>query len=176
KTIAGRWIWGDSVNPTDPDLLLTPEGEGFRLNGLKRFSTGASAGDIVLAAGLVQGGDRDGQVLFVVLDHDREGIAYLGDWDHLGQRLSASGSVRFENVAVAEADILGPLTDEPFATLVTPGIQLAFGNLYLGIAEGALARGLQIVRERKNSWFLSRADLYRDDPFVQRTVRELASQ
>lgn len=176
KTIAGRWIWGDSVNPTDPDLLLTPEGEGFRLNGLKRFSTGASAGDIVLAAGLVQGGDRDGQVLFVVLDHDREGIAYLGDWDHLGQRLSASGSVRFENVAVAEADILGPLTDEPFATLVTPGIQLAFGNLYLGIAEGALARGLQIVRERKNSWFLSRADLYRDDPFVQRTVGELASQ
>ncbi|RQP09500.1 MAG: acyl-CoA dehydrogenase, partial [Microbacteriaceae bacterium] len=43
RTVAGSWVWGDSVNPVDPDLLLTPDGEGWRLNGLKRFSTGASA-------------------------------------------------------------------------------------------------------------------------------------
>ena len=79
KTTEGRWVWGDSVNPTDPDLELTVDGEGYRLNGLKRFSTGASAGDVVLAAALVRGGERDGQVLFVVLDHDRDGIRYLGD-------------------------------------------------------------------------------------------------
>jgi len=176
RTVAGRWVWGDAVNPVDPDLILTPDGEGYRLDGLKRFSTGASAGDIVLAAGLVRGGERDGQVLFVALDHDRAGVAYLGDWDNLGQRLSASGSVRFEGVRVEPGDVLGALSDEPFATLITPGIQLAFGNLYLGIAQGALARGIEIVRERKNSWFLSNVERYRDDPFVQRTVGELASR
>ncbi|MDH6181713.1 alkylation response protein AidB-like acyl-CoA dehydrogenase [Microbacteriaceae bacterium SG_E_30_P1] len=176
RTVEGHWVWGDSVNPVDPDLVLTADGDGYRLNGLKRFSTGASAGDVVLAAALVQGGERDGQVVFAVLDHDRSGITYLGDWDALGQRLSASGSVRFSGVPVAEADILGTLSDDPFANLITPGIQLAFGNIYLGVAEGALARGLELTRARKNAWFLSPAETYRDDPFIQRVVGEFSSQ
>lgn len=175
KTVEGRWIWGDSVNPTDPDLALTPEGGAFRLNGLKRFSTGASAGDVILVNAVVRGGDQDGQILQFVLDHDRDGIDYLGDWDALGQRLSASGSVKFEEVLVEQSDVLGLVGDEPFSSLVTPGIQLAFGNLYLGIAEGALAQGTELVRARKNAWFLSHAESYRDDPFVQRVIGEFVS-
>ncbi|HEV7957002.1 MAG TPA: acyl-CoA dehydrogenase family protein, partial [Marisediminicola sp.] len=27
-SIEGQWVWGDSVNPVDPDLELTPAGEG----------------------------------------------------------------------------------------------------------------------------------------------------
>lgn len=176
RSVAGSWIWGDAVNPVDPNLVLTPEGDSFRLNGLKRFSTGASAGDIVLVAAIVEGGERDGQFLFVALDHDRDGINYLGDWDALGQRLSASGSVRFDGVQVVPADIVGVGTDEPFSSLFTPAIQLAFGNLYLGVAEGALAQGAELVRARANAWFLSSADTYRNDPFVQRTVGEFASK
>jgi alkylation response protein AidB-like acyl-CoA dehydrogenase len=175
RTVSGRWIWGDSVNPTDPNLTLTPDGDGYRLNGLKRFSTGASAGDVVLVNAVANGGEHNGRFLFFVLDHDREGIEYLGDWDALGQRLSASGSVRFTDVAVTPTDILGLGTDEPFSTLITPAIQLAFGNLYLGIAEGALAKGIEITRARSAAWFLSSADSYRNDPFVQRVVGEFAS-
>lgn len=176
RTVEGRWIWGDSVNPTDPDLRLTPDGDGHRLDGLKRFSTGASAGDVVLVNAVVQGGDLDGRIVVFALDHDRPGVEYLGDWDALGQRLSASGSVRFTDVRVAPGDVLGLGSDEPFSTLVTPGIQLAFGNLYLGIAEGALAQGLDITRARRGAWFLSPAETYREDPFVQRVVGELASR
>ncbi|MCC2028721.1 acyl-CoA dehydrogenase family protein [Microbacterium sp. YMB-B2] len=176
RSVQGHWVWGDSVNPVDPDLVLTPEGDGYRLTGLKRFSTGASAGDVVLASAIVNGGDRDGESLLVVLDHDAPGIRYLGDWDALGQRLSASGSVSFDEVRVEAADVLAPLTDEPFASLITPGIQLAFGNIYLGIAEGALARGVELARNRHNSWFLSTVDRYRDDPFVQRVVGDFSSR
>jgi alkylation response protein AidB-like acyl-CoA dehydrogenase len=175
RTVEGRWVWGDSVNPTDPNLELVPEGDGYRLNGLKRFSTGASAGDVVLVNAIVRGGDRDGRFLFFALDHDRDGVDYLGDWDALGQRLSASGSVRFTDVVVTPDDVLGVGTDEPFSTLITPAIQLAFGNLYLGVAEGALAQGLDITRARPAAWFLSSADSYRNDPFVQRVVGEFAS-
>jgi alkylation response protein AidB-like acyl-CoA dehydrogenase len=175
RTIHGKWIWGDSVNPTDPSLTLTPDGDGFRLNGLKRFSTGASVGDVVLVNAVADGTEHEGRFLFFVLDHDREGIEYLGDWDALGQRLSASGSVRFTDVSVTLTDILGLGTDEPFSTLITPAIQLAFGNLYLGIAEGALAKGIELTRARPAAWFLSSADSYRNDPFVQRVVGEFAS-
>ena len=168
-----RWVWGDSVNPTDPDLAFTPSDDGWILSGTKRFSTGASAGDVVLVSGTVRGGDDDGRNLTVVLERDRAGVRPLGDWDALGQRQSASGSVRFEDVVVRADDVIAWGSDEPFASLFTPAIQLSFGNLYLGIAQGALAQGIDLVRERRGSWFLSTADRYRDDPFTQRIVGDL---
>jgi alkylation response protein AidB-like acyl-CoA dehydrogenase len=175
RSAAGSWVWGDSVNPVDPALVLTPEGDGYRLNGLKRFSTGASAGDVVLVNALAQGGEHDGKVVALVVDHDREGMNYLGDWNALGQRLSASGSVRCDNVAVAADDLLGFASDDPFFNAVTPGLQLGFGNLYLGVARGALEHGRRITLARKNAWFLSSAELYQDDPFIQRSYGEFLS-
>jgi alkylation response protein AidB-like acyl-CoA dehydrogenase len=176
RSAEGRWVWGDSVNPVDPTLELTPDGDGWRLNGLKRFSTGSSVGDVIVVNAAVRGGDRDGTVLAFVLERTRRGVQLLGDWDFLGQRLSASGSVRYDDVRVDPADVLGEVGDEPYSTLVTPGIQLAFGNFYLGIAQGALARGKELVLGRKNSWFLSSAATYAEDPIFQRTVGELVAR
>lgn len=176
STIDGQWFWGDSVNPVDPDLQLTPDADGWRLNGVKHFSTGASVGDRILISAAVTGGDRSGQLVLFVLDAHADGVEPLGDWDALGQRLSASGSVRYTDVRVAESDLLGELTDDPFANLITPGIQLAFVNLYLGIAQGALEQARDLTQARKNAWFLSSADLYRNDPFVLRVFGELVAR
>jgi alkylation response protein AidB-like acyl-CoA dehydrogenase len=167
----GNWLWGDSVNPVDPDLILTPKDGGYQLNGLKRFSTGASTGDVTLVMAL-----ETDRVLASVLEHDRPGVEFLGDWDALGQRLSASGSVRFTDVHVAPDDVLGEVGDEPYSTLVTPGVQLGFANLYLGIAEGALHRARQLTLDRKGAWLLSAAEHYSRDPFVQRVFGELLAR
>ena len=59
---AGLWLWGDSVNPIDPDLALTADGPGYRLDGRKRYSTGASTGDVTLVMGAEQGRDLGIQV------------------------------------------------------------------------------------------------------------------
>lgn len=176
RSAAEGWLWGDSVNPVDPDLSLTAQGAGYRLNGLKRFSTGSSVGDVIVINAEVSGGEQDGQVLAFVLERSRKGLELLGDWDHLGQRLSASGSVKYTDVLVTPEDVLGEVTSEPIATLLTPGLQLAFGNFYLGIAEGALAAGRKILLERKNSWFLSGAPRYALDPVFQRVVGELKAR
>ncbi len=176
RSASEGWLWGDSVNPVDPDLSLVAVDGGYRLNGLKRFSTGSSVGDVIVVNAAVTGGENDGKVLAFVLERGREGLELLGDWDQLGQRLSASGSVRYRDVAVAPEDVLGEVTPEPIATLLTPGLQLAFGNFYLGIAEGALAAGRKILLGRKNSWFLSAADTYAQDPVFQRTVGELKAR
>jgi alkylation response protein AidB-like acyl-CoA dehydrogenase len=188
RTVAGNWVWGDSVNPVDPDLELTVDTTAdsasgsstttttYRLNGLKRFSTGASSGDVTVVNALVTDGADAGKVLSFVLDHDRDGINFLGDWDALGQRLSASGSVRFDNVRVSPADVLGWVGDEPFSTLVTPGIQLIFSNLCLGIAQGALERGREITLARPKAWFLSGSDSYATDPLVQRLYGEFVAR
>lgn len=176
RSASEGWLWGDSVNPVDPDLSLAAADGGYRLNGLKRFSTGSSVGDVIVVNAAVTGGENDGKVLAFVLERGREGLDLLGDWDQLGQRLSASGSVRYRDVLVTPADVLGEVTPEPIATLLTPGLQLAFGNFYLGIAEGALAAGRKILLGRKNSWFLSASDTYAQDPVFQRTVGELKAR
>lgn len=176
RTVAGGWLWGDSVNPVDPDLTLTAEGDGFRLNGAKRFSTGSGVGEVIVVNAVANGGEYDGQILALVLPRDREGLEIVDDWDYLGQRLSASNSLKYHNVRLGAEDLLGFVTDEPVSTLLTPGIQLAFANFYAGIAEGALARGKQILLGRKNAWFLSGSETYAQDPIFQRTVGELKAR
>lgn len=175
-TAAGQWIWGDSVNPTDPDLTLVPEAEGWVLNGKKRYSTGSAVGDALLVNARISAGPEAGRILAFVLENGREGVSYVDDWDFLGQRLSSSNTVTYDQVRVNPEDVLGYLTDEPYSTLVTPGIQLAFGNLYLGIAEGALNKARDLINARPNAWFLSTAEKYRHDPFVQRLVGDFKSQ
>ncbi|MCW2552915.1 MAG: soxC 4 [Mycobacterium sp.] len=169
----GNWLWGDAVNPVDPDLTLTQDGPGYRLDGRKRFSTGAATGDVTLVMAAELGA---GRVLASVVEHDRAGIEYVDDWDALGQRLSASGSVQFDGVAIAPHDVLGEVGDEPYSTLVTPGVQLGFANLYLGIAEGALDRARRLTLDRRGTWLLSDVEHYSRDPFVQRTFGELLSR
>ncbi|MCV7421430.1 acyl-CoA dehydrogenase family protein [Mycobacterium yunnanensis] len=170
----GSWLWGDAVNPVDPDLVLTRDGEGYRLNGRKRFATGASTGDVTLA--MAADGEPGARILATVVTRDSEGVEFAGDWDALGQRLSASGSVEFHDVAVEPGDILGEVGEEPYSTLVTPGVQLGFANLYLGIAEGALERARELTLERRGSWLLGTAEHYSRDPFVQRVFGELLSR
>ncbi|MGP9033047.1 acyl-CoA dehydrogenase family protein [Glutamicibacter mysorens] len=176
RTVEGGWLWGDSVNPVDPDLTLSVEGDGYRLNGAKRFSTGSGVGEVIVINALVHGGEYDGQILAFVLPRDIEGLEIVEDWDYLGQRLSASNSLKYHNVRLEDEDLLGFVTDEPVSTLLTPGIQLAFANFYLGIAEGALERGKQILLGRKNAWLFSQADTYAQDPIFQRTVGELKAR
>lgn len=176
RTVEGAWLWGDSVNPVDPTLVLTAEGDGYRLNGLKRFSTGSGVGDVIIVNAAVEGGAEHGKVLAFVLETTREGLELLGDWDHLGQRLTASGSVRYTDVPVHPSDVLGEITDEPIASLLTPGVQLGFGNFYLGVAQGALAQGRELLLGRKNAWFLSEADSYAQDKIFQRTLGELKAR
>ncbi|MGP5013662.1 acyl-CoA dehydrogenase family protein [Glutamicibacter ardleyensis] len=173
RTVEERWLWGDSVNPVDPTLVLTREGTGYRLNGAKRFSTGSRVGEVIVVNAQVEG---TGELLAFVVPRDAQGLEIVDDWDYLGQRLSASNSLVYRNVRIEPADVLGPVTDEPVSTLLTPGIQLAFANFYVGIAQGALERGKQILLGRKNAWFLSAAETYSQDPVFQRTVGELKAR
>jgi alkylation response protein AidB-like acyl-CoA dehydrogenase len=174
---AGRWIWSDSFNPVSPDLALDHvEGDTYRLNGTKRFATGAAVADVVIAGAEPDDGPLAGQLVVFALPTDRGGIAFLDDWDHLGYRASASGSVRYTDVAVRAGDVIGTDTGTPFSTLVTPGVQLLFGNIYLAIAQAALAQARDLVLARPNAWFLARADRYADDPVVHRVVGELVAR
>lgn len=175
---ANQWVWSDSFNPVSPDLSIVwdDEAAGYRLNGLKRFATGAAVADKIIAGGIAAGGEFDGELVVFAVDGNRVGVEHQDDWDHLGYRASASGSVRYNEVLITADDVIGVDHEEPFSSIVTPGVQLLFGNIYLAVAEGALAQARTLTLARPNAWFLSSADRYADDPIVHRTVGELVAR
>lgn len=176
RSAEADWVWSDSFNPVSPDLRFVADGGNYRMSGLKHFATGAAVADVVIAGAVAEGGSHDGKLVVFAIDSLRDGIEYLDNWDHLGLRASASGSVRYTDVLVTADDVIGVDTGEPFSSLVTPGVQLLFGNLYLAIAEAALSQARELTLARPNAWFLSSADRYADDPIVHRVVGELVAR
>lgn len=176
QSAANRWFWSDSFNPISPDLEIIADGDNYRLSGLKRFATGASVADKIIAGGVASGGAHDGELIVFAVDGDREGVEHLDDWDNLGYRSSASGSVRYTSVLITPDDVIGVDRDEPFSSVVTPGVQLLFGNIYLGIAQGALEQAKQLTLARPNAWFLASVDRFAEDPVTHRLFGDLVSK
>ncbi|HEY0575808.1 MAG TPA: acyl-CoA dehydrogenase family protein [Pseudonocardia sp.] len=176
---AEQWLWGDAVNPVDPDLELVPDGHGYLLRGRKNFATGVSTGDASVVSGTVRHPDgTPGDHLLVVVRGDDPGLHRGGDWDNLGQRLSASGSVTFHDVRITPEHVVGALGGDhatASASLVTPAIQSVFGNLYLGIAQGALATAREYTLSTSRPWLLSDSTRAAADPYVLANYGRLVS-
>ncbi|BBY35310.1 acyl-CoA dehydrogenase [Mycolicibacter minnesotensis] len=174
-----KLFWGGIQNPRGgSDLVLTRDGDGFRLNGSRTFASGASTGDqLSVTASL------DGSLVFLSLDvrGGRQGFTFLDDWDNIGQRLTDSGGVRIVDARIEHQEVLG---EEPFGsadltpyqTLVTPHWQLAFVNFYVGTAEGALTEAFDWTRAYASPWESSGVERATDDPYILQTVGELVSE
>lgn len=173
----GKLFWGGIQNPRGgSDLILTRDGDGFRLNGHRTFASGASLGDQLSVTALL-----DGELVFLSLPKGKEGVNFLHDWDNIGQRLTDSGGVELNNVRIEKREVLGEEpwiggTPSPWQTLVTPHWQLAFVNFYIGTAEGAIAEALEWTRANAAPWESSGVDRASDDPYILQTVGEIVSE
>lgn len=173
ETVERQLYWGAAVNPRDPGLVLTRRGGHYVLNGRKTFSTGAHVSDRINVNATL-----DDKVANFVVPTDRPGYVAHDDWDNIGQRLSDSGSVEFQDFPVYERDFILPLaapSDPPpvQATFNTPLIQLVFVNFYLGTAEGALAAALNYVSTTTRPWITSGVTRAGDDPYILERIGEL---
>ncbi|MBT2207964.1 MULTISPECIES: acyl-CoA dehydrogenase family protein [Actinomadura] len=170
-------FWGGVQNPRGgSDVVLSRDGDRFRLDGRRSFASGAGLGDYLSVTAAFEG-----ELLFVALPAGRKGFRALGDWDNIGQRLTDSGGVEFTATPVERHEVLGPdpltgRTITPYQTLVTPHWQLAFVNFYVGTAEGALDEALDWTRLHGAPWETSGVDSATDDPYVLQTVGELRSE
>lgn len=173
STAREGWFWGNALNPLDRRTRIEPAGEEgvYRITGTKSFCSGASDSDMLIVSALRP--DQPGLVVAAIPTR-REGIVVHDDWDNMGQRQTDSGSVSFDAVTVREAEILrrpGPL-GSPFASLRSCIAQAVLVNIYLGIAEGALAEAARHVTGTVHPWGASGVERIGDDPYVLRNFGE----
>ncbi|TQM80805.1 alkylation response protein AidB-like acyl-CoA dehydrogenase [Saccharothrix saharensis] len=173
NTSGADLFWAGVSNPLDAALELRPVDGGFEVTGRKTFATGASVADrLVVSATHTETGAK---VTFT-LDAKADGITYAGDWDNIGQRLTASGGVVFDRVHVPADQVLGAHDEtSPRLSLAALGFQLVLAQLYVAMAEGALAEAARYTRTTTRPWFLSGVDKATADPYILGTYGELVA-
>ena len=151
---------------------LVPEGEHFRANGSKYYSTGALYADWVSAVAL----DENEEPVSFVVPRDREGLELVDDFDAMGQRLTASGTTRLNNVLVRREEIRTRVVEEGQRSIITPFLQLFLGAVQAGIARNALNDAVAFAKDHARPIKHSSARRSVDDPYVEFSVGEISAR
>lgn len=147
-------FFGGAVNPRDGDVVITEEVDGkLHYNGRKSFCTGSKISDLTVLEGILSGTDKH---IFAIVPSKQPGIIYHDDWNHLGHRLSESGSVTIQDVVIDWSGAAGYVDkvyqSRPYATLNLPAIQQIFTEIYLGTAQGALETAATYTKSKTRAW------------------------
>ena len=155
---------------------LTRDGDGYRLNGTKYYSTGTLFADWVVA----RVSDTDGTVVTVIIPTDRPGVIREDDWDGIGQRRTGSGTTHFRDVRVeahevsadqlpAPGDRAGPVSYFPTF------LQLWLQAIAAGILRTVVHDAVTLLRGRTRNFSHATAASPAEDPVLQTVVGELSA-
>jgi SfnB family sulfur acquisition oxidoreductase len=145
-------------------------GEGtLVLDGEKFYCTGSLLADWLM----VLAKDEDGLTFVAIVPADGVGVSVIDDWAGMGQRTTASGTVKLERVRVP-ADMVVPhhlMFDGP--QVYGARAQLLHAAIDVGIAGGALAEACEFVRDASRPWFEAQVERAAEDPLLIQRVGEL---
>lgn len=168
------WRWRNEGAPTDgllkrvaaEDLILVSSGGsdwlqsagvaekvegGFRITARKPFSSGSPAGDLLMTSAVYDDPEAGPTVLHFGVSLKAEGVSRLDTWKAMGMRGTGSHDIQLEKVFVADAAISGRRPQGKWHPLFHAISLLAFPiiySAYVGVAEGARNRALEIARGR----------------------------
>ncbi|EDY60345.2 MULTISPECIES: acyl-CoA dehydrogenase family protein, partial [Streptomyces] len=152
-------------------LHRQPDGS-YRLDGVKQYCTGALFADWIPVLGRAE----DDKLHVAYVPRDTPGVTVIDDWDGLGQRTTASGTVRLEGVEVPADRVLPHHLTFEGPQLHGAVAQLLHAAIDAGIAGGALAEAAEFVRTKSRPWFESGVETAAEDPLLIQRFGELALQ
>lgn len=153
---------------------LSDDGDGFRLNGTKYYTTGTLYSDwvSVLATHPERG------LVNATVPVSREGVRVVDDWDGIGQRHTASGTTHLENVWVAPDEIFagwtvidGAIPPSYFATQCHLWLQAVVAGELRNVTKDAV----NLLRTRSRSFSHAPTEDPREDPLLQEVVGEISA-
>ncbi|MEU6144425.1 SfnB family sulfur acquisition oxidoreductase [Streptomyces sp. NPDC047081] len=152
---------------------LEPQPDGsYVLTGVKHYSTGALFADWIPVLARAE----EDRLHVAYVPRDAPGVTVIDDWDGLGQRTTASGTVRLEGVEVPADRVLPHHLTFEGPQLHGAVAQLLHAAIDAGIAAGALAEAAEFVRTKSRPWFESGVETAAEDPLLIQRFGELAVQ
>lgn len=168
------WRWRHEGAPTDgllkrvaaEDLVLVSSGGsdwlqsagtaakvagGYSVTARKVFSSGSPAGDLLMTSAVYEDPDEGPTVLHFAVPLAAPGVARLDTWKAMGMRGTGSHDLQLEQVFVPEAAVSGRRPQGRWHPLFHGISMIAFPiiySAYLGVAEAARARALEVARRK----------------------------
>ncbi|WER48954.1 SfnB family sulfur acquisition oxidoreductase [Cupriavidus sp. WKF15] len=160
----------ESPTILDGTTRLRRTAQGLRLSGTRFYSTDALFAHRVPTRAL----DDEGRAVQVWVPRNAAGLTVVDDWSSFGQRTTASGTVVFDHVAVAEDDVIPvwQLADQP--GLYGANSQLIQAAIDLGIAQAAFDDAIAFVRQHARPWIDAGVARASEDPHLIGDVGRLA--
>lgn len=157
--------------PGEIATRLTRDGEHFRVSGKKYYSTGTAFADYAR----INLQDEHDENVSIVIPVTRKGVEVIDDWDGMGQRMTASGSLVLDNVPV----FAGEVATRGYASLAgrhgSAVRQLHLVAVAAGIVRNIVADARRYVTQHGRPVLHSPAPSAREDGFVQQVVGDLAA-
>lgn len=160
-----------TTKPGEVATRLTRHGDRFRLNGRKFYATGTAFADYATFSAV----DESGSTVTVLLPTGRAGITVLDDWDGMGQRLTASGGVKLDQVEVLPHEISERRLGHPIRRHCSALRQLHLAAVAAGIVRAIAADAQDYATHHARAALHSPAAIAREDPFVQQVLGEVAA-
>jgi SfnB family sulfur acquisition oxidoreductase len=156
--------------PGDFHTALSKDGDAYRLNGTKFYSTGSLIADQLYIIGRL----ADGTHAIAIVPVDRPGLEIIDDWDGMGQRTTGSGTVKLVDVKVAEEEIIKMPDWGKKRSYLGAASQIAHAAIDAGIALAALVDGVEYGRTKARPVADAGVERATDDPYVQQAVGEMS--
>jgi len=169
-TILG-YAMAERTQHTGGSAQLLRENGQYLVDGTKYYSTGTIYADWIIVS-LLEGEER----VSVAVPTDAPGVTRIDDWDGFGQRLTGSGTTKFDRVKIADDQIIRRFGPADF----TNNYQKAFLQLVLlasvaGVGRAVVRDGIEFVKPRTRAFGIPGKSNPKADPLVQRVLGKVSS-
>ncbi|MFT4268430.1 MAG: acyl-CoA dehydrogenase [Xenophilus sp.] len=150
---------------------LTPDGDGWRLNGTKYYSTGNLYSDRLYVHAQLE----DDRQVVAVIPTRREGVDVRDDWDAFGQKLSASGTTLLRDVRVESDEVIGIDDQNRPLPVQSTFFQLYLTSIVTGILNAIVRDAKALLVNRGRNYYHAVAPIPKDDPLLQLSIGRLSA-
>ncbi|MDA8359978.1 MAG: acyl-CoA dehydrogenase family protein [Actinomycetota bacterium] len=152
-----------SIGITEPDAgsavgamraQLAADGDGYRLNAYKNYSTGGHRAGACLVWCRFPGSEGSRGIGAVVVDLSTEGVSVVGTHKNMGLHGLTEAELAFDDVWIDPDDVViaaDPSSSSAFRKLIGHLTHERCGNaaMCIGAAQGALERAIRYLRDRE---------------------------
>jgi acyl-CoA dehydrogenase len=150
---------------------LQRQGDRLLLDGSKFYATGTAFSDFASIAVL----DEQGRDATVIVPTDRKGLQVKDDWDGMGQRLTASGSLAFDALEIRPDEVVHSPQHVLQRRHASSLRQLYLVAVAAGIVRNVLGDALDYVRHHGRPAAHSPAASATEDHFTQWVIGDIAA-